>query len=257
MPGADTVELRIEHVGVRGDGIAQWRGEPVFVPFTAPGDFVRAVLGTKRGEGRVGELRELIAIGARADPPCAHFGACGGCALQHLDDAAYVAAKRQWLERAALAQQGLKPEAIAPLTRDLPPRIRRRARFQLARPPRRLSCAREPSHRRAARMPRAASDARRPAAGVAQSVGQHRRDRGERDSGRQWHRCAARSAARARSGAARGDGARRRGDGSRAAFVAARQSHHPGGGASQAAREPLGRSGRAARGCFPAAEHGG
>jgi 23S rRNA (uracil1939-C5)-methyltransferase len=130
MPGAETIELRIEHVGVRGDGIAQWQGEPVFVPFTAPGDVVRAILGPKRGEGRVGELRELIAKGARADPPCAHFGECGGCALQHLDDTAYVAAKRQWLE-AALAQHGLKPEAIAALTR-FPPHIRRRARFQLA-----------------------------------------------------------------------------------------------------------------------------
>jgi 23S rRNA (uracil1939-C5)-methyltransferase len=130
MPDAETVELRIERVGVRGDGIAQWQGEPVFVPFTAPGDIVRATLGPKRGEGRIAALRELVAKGARADPPCAHFGECGGCTLQHLDDAAYIAAKRQWLE-AALAQQGLKPQTIAPLTR-FAARTRRRARFQLA-----------------------------------------------------------------------------------------------------------------------------
>ncbi|HEV8014343.1 MAG TPA: RsmD family RNA methyltransferase [Stellaceae bacterium] len=130
MPDAETVELRIERVGVRGDGIAQWHGEPVFVPFTAPGDVVGAVLGPKRGEGRVGALRELIATGARAQPPCAHFGECGGCALQHLDQTAYVAAKRQWLDT-ALAQHGLKPDAIAPLTR-FPAHTRRRARFQLA-----------------------------------------------------------------------------------------------------------------------------
>jgi len=128
-PAAETVELRVERIGMRGDGIAQWRGEPVFIPFTAPGDVVRARLGPKRGDGRSAELRELIAKGARADPPCAHFGACGGCALQHLDEAAYVAAKRQWLET-ALAQQHLEAERIAPLTR-FTARTRRRARFQL------------------------------------------------------------------------------------------------------------------------------
>lgn len=127
--GAETVELTIERVGVRGDGIGTWRGEPVFIPFTAPGDVVRAVLGQKRGDGRSAELREIVAPGARANPPCAHFGTCGGCALQHLDDASYVAAKLQWLD-AALAQHRLQPETIAPLAR-FPAQTRRRARFQL------------------------------------------------------------------------------------------------------------------------------
>lgn len=130
--GAETVELTIERVGVRGDGIATWRGEPVFIPFTAPGDVVRALLGQKRGEGRSAELRELVAPGARAEPPCAHFGTCGGCALQHLDEAAYVATKLQWLYT-ALAQHRLQPATVAPLTR-FPAQTRRRARFQLEGP---------------------------------------------------------------------------------------------------------------------------
>jgi 23S rRNA (uracil1939-C5)-methyltransferase len=131
MPSAETIELTIERVGVRGDGIAPWRGEPVYLPFTAPGDVVRARLGSRRGEGRTAELVELVLPGARAKPVCTHFGSCGGCALQHLDDAAYVAAKVQWLD-AALAQHGLKPGVIAPLQR-LASGTRRRARFQLER----------------------------------------------------------------------------------------------------------------------------
>lgn len=126
---AETVELTIERIGVRGDGIAHWRGEPVFIPFTAPGDVVRATLGQKRGDGRSAELRELVSPGARTNPPCAHFGTCGGCALQQLDEASYVVAKLQWLD-AALAQHRLQPETIAPLTR-FPAHTRRRARFQL------------------------------------------------------------------------------------------------------------------------------
>jgi 23S rRNA (uracil1939-C5)-methyltransferase len=130
MPSAE-IELTIERVGVRGDGIARWRGEPVYLPFTAPGDVVRARLGARRGEGRTAELVELIAPGARATPVCRHFGTCGGCALQHLDDQAYAAAKTQWLD-AALAQHGLTSEVKAPLTR-LQAGTRRRARFQLER----------------------------------------------------------------------------------------------------------------------------
>jgi tRNA/tmRNA/rRNA uracil-C5-methylase (TrmA/RlmC/RlmD family) len=33
----EIVELAIERIGARGDGVAQYRGEPVFVPFTLSG----------------------------------------------------------------------------------------------------------------------------------------------------------------------------------------------------------------------------
>ncbi len=129
MPRAETVTVTVERVGVRGDGIAHWQGETVYLPFTAPGDVMRAKLGKRRGEGRAGEMVELVAPGQRAQPACQHFGACGGCALQHLDAESYRATKMQWLA-AALAQHGLAPETVAPL-RLLPPATRRRARFAL------------------------------------------------------------------------------------------------------------------------------
>lgn len=143
MRDAETVTLTIARVGVRGDGIGEWRGEPIYVPFTAPGDVVQAKLGPRRGEGRRAELVALITPGARATPVCVHFGICGGCALQHLDDSAYSAAKTQWLE-AALAQHGVKPDAIAKLQR-LPAGTRRRARFQLE--PQRVGFHARASHR--------------------------------------------------------------------------------------------------------------
>ena len=128
MPSAEAVELTIERVGLRGDGIAHWQNEAIFVPFTAPGDVVRVVLGPKRGEGRTADLQEIVTPGARVAAPCTHFGICGGCALQHLDDAAYAATKEQWLAT-ALAQQHLTAETIAPLMR-FSRANRRRARFQ-------------------------------------------------------------------------------------------------------------------------------
>lgn len=143
MRGAETINLTIERVGVRGDGIGQWRGEPIYVPFTAPGDVVQAKLGMRRGEGRTAELVTLVTPGARATPVCLHFGTCGGCALQHLSDDAYRAAKTQWLE-AALAQHGVTPDTIAPL-QCLPAGTRRRARFQLE--PGRIGFHTRASHR--------------------------------------------------------------------------------------------------------------
>ncbi|MGA2087527.1 MAG: RsmD family RNA methyltransferase [Stellaceae bacterium] len=124
-------ELTVDSVGVRGDGVASHEGEKIFLPFTAPGDRVRAKILAKQGEGRSGAVVEILQPGARAQPVCRHFGDCGGCALQHLSPEAYEAAKLSWL-RGALAQQGLKGVEIAPLQR-LAPGTRRRARLALAR----------------------------------------------------------------------------------------------------------------------------
>jgi 23S rRNA (uracil1939-C5)-methyltransferase len=125
------VELTVDSVGVRGDGVASHEGEKIFLPFTAPGDRVRAKILAKQGEGRSGAVVEILQPGARAQPVCRHFGDCGGCALQHLSPEAYETTKLSWLS-GALAQQGLKGVEIAPLLR-LAPGTRRRARFALAR----------------------------------------------------------------------------------------------------------------------------
>ncbi|MGH7000825.1 MAG: class I SAM-dependent RNA methyltransferase [Stellaceae bacterium] len=124
------VDLTIDSVGVRGDGVARHNGKPVYVPFTVPGDRVRARLSSEKGERR-GEVVEILAAGERATPVCRHFGTCGGCALQHLTGEVYAAAKLGWLQ-GALAQHGFKDVAIAPLRR-LAPGTRRRARLALAR----------------------------------------------------------------------------------------------------------------------------
>jgi 23S rRNA (uracil1939-C5)-methyltransferase len=49
----------------------------------------------------------------RVEPPCPHFGTCGGCDLQHADAALYRAYKRD-LVVSALASRGIETE-VAPL----------------------------------------------------------------------------------------------------------------------------------------------
>ncbi len=128
----ELVELSVESFGARGDGIAQHGGEPVFLPFSVPGDRVRARLGARRGGGREGRVVDRLASGLeRADPPCRHFGVCGGCALQHLGASSYQAVKLGVL-RTALERVGIDPGVVEPL-RVVPP-ARRRARVGLVRP---------------------------------------------------------------------------------------------------------------------------
>jgi 23S rRNA (uracil1939-C5)-methyltransferase len=130
--GGRQVELVIEGLGARGDGFANLDGRPVFVPFTLAGDRVRARLTGERGGGYKAEILELLDAGpGRAEPPCPHFGTCGGCALQHLSDAAYGAWKRGLVGR-ALAQRGLHEVAVAALVR-VAPGTRRRATLTAAR----------------------------------------------------------------------------------------------------------------------------
>src|SRR5260370_34158191 len=128
----ELVELSVDRIGARGDGIANSRVEPVFLPFTVPGDRVRARLGARRGEGREGRVVVRLASGPeRADPPCRHFGMCGGCALQHLGASSYQAVKLGAL-RAALERVGIDPGVVEPMW-AVPP-ARRRARVGLVRP---------------------------------------------------------------------------------------------------------------------------
>ncbi len=130
--GGETVLLSVMRVGVRGDGIADHQGKPVYIPFTAPGDRVRVRLGKARDEGHQASVVELVEAGARQAPPCPHFMTCGGCALQHLADEAYRQMKEQQV-RSALAHRGLDADVVEPLVR-LPPATRRRARLALLRP---------------------------------------------------------------------------------------------------------------------------
>jgi 23S rRNA (uracil1939-C5)-methyltransferase len=128
MARGSSVEARVVAMGAQGDGIAEAGGERFYVPFTVPDDVVRLKPGPRKGEGRAAALVEVISSGpGRGAPACRHFGVCGGCALQHLDEAAYAAFKRDQVSR-ALSHQGLGHVDVAePLI--VPRGARRRTRL--------------------------------------------------------------------------------------------------------------------------------
>ncbi len=121
---AEMVELAIESIGALGDGVAHHNGDAIFLPFTAPGDRLIA----RRIDATHARAIEWRAYGPdRQAPPCPHFGVCGGCALQHLSDAAYATWKTG-LARQALERRGFRDVKLAALVRT-PPGSRRRAEF--------------------------------------------------------------------------------------------------------------------------------
>lgn len=88
-------DLHIEKLVTGGAGLGRRDGQAVFVPLTAPGDTV-SVQVTEQRKGFVrARLTEIMVPGpGRQDPPCPHFGECGGCDLQHLDQTTQRQAKR-------------------------------------------------------------------------------------------------------------------------------------------------------------------
>jgi 23S rRNA (uracil1939-C5)-methyltransferase len=93
-PPEEGVVAALNHDGegvVRGDKTA-------FVPGTLPGEHIRFRRLRRHRQHDEGELLEVVTpAAARVVPPCAHFGVCGGCALQHIDPAAQIEAKQQEL----------------------------------------------------------------------------------------------------------------------------------------------------------------
>jgi 23S rRNA (uracil1939-C5)-methyltransferase len=109
------IELAIESLSSSGDGVGRGPdGRVVFVPLTAPGDRVRALVTREHKRFLRAELRELIeSAPGRVTPRCPVFGDCGGCTWQHLDYPAQLAAKREILAQALRRIGGLAlPEQL-------------------------------------------------------------------------------------------------------------------------------------------------
>lgn len=92
------LELTIEKLATGGSGLARHAGQAIFIPGTAPGDRILARPTQHRRGYLEADLLELLAPGpGRRAAPCPHYDRCGGCDLQHLDDAVQVQACREIL----------------------------------------------------------------------------------------------------------------------------------------------------------------
>jgi len=101
-----------------GRGVARIDGKTVFVADALPGERVRIRRVSRHrafDEARLEAIDE--ASPRRVEPRCRHFGVCGGCALQHLEPAAQLAAKQtQLLETLARIGEVRPQEVLEPLS---------------------------------------------------------------------------------------------------------------------------------------------
>jgi 23S rRNA (uracil1939-C5)-methyltransferase len=80
-----------------GEGVVHG-GKTVFVPGALPGEQIRFRRTRRHRQHDDGQLLEILAPSLeRVTPRCAHFGVCGGCALQHLAPQAQLANKQREL----------------------------------------------------------------------------------------------------------------------------------------------------------------
>ncbi|PCI34480.1 MAG: RNA methyltransferase [Alphaproteobacteria bacterium] len=117
-----TIRVKIDHIGARGDGVADG---PVYVPFSVDGDDLEVKV-----QGQKGRITHIHTPSPdRVAPICKHFGRCGGCSLQHVSKDYYRTWKQEQI-RVALSHRGfddvtlLEPE-ISPVG------SRRRARLSV------------------------------------------------------------------------------------------------------------------------------
>ena len=120
---------RVESLNHDGEGVVR-NGKTAFVAGALPGELVRFVRRRAHSQYDEAELEAVLEPSARrVTPRCAHFGVCGGCALQHLDSSTQLSIKEQQLRETLERLGKVTPQRwLAPLAGP-PWQYRRRARL--------------------------------------------------------------------------------------------------------------------------------
>ncbi len=93
------VRVTIESLSHDGRGVAHVDGKVVFIDEALPGEELDFIYTDSRRDYAEGKVAALITRSEhRVDPECPHFGVCGGCSFQHVDDAEQIHFKQDLLQ---------------------------------------------------------------------------------------------------------------------------------------------------------------
>lgn len=127
-------EVEILDLSHDGRGVARRDGKAVFVAGALPGEKVLAEQTAKsRHFDEAKTLEVLQASPDRVAPRCDHFGTCGGCVLQHLDEGKQIAAKQRVLLENFERIGHVSPQAVLPPLTGANWGYRRKGRFSVRR----------------------------------------------------------------------------------------------------------------------------
>jgi 23S rRNA (uracil1939-C5)-methyltransferase len=108
-------EAVIESIDHEGVGVAHVDGKVIFIDGGVTGERVVFARRRSRGNFDLGTVTQVLRESAqRVNPRCRHYGTCGGCAMQHIDAFAQVAAKQRVLEDNLERLGKVKPEQMLP-----------------------------------------------------------------------------------------------------------------------------------------------
>lgn len=127
-------EVEVESLDQEGRGVAHRDGKAVFIEGALPGERVVYEPRRQKAKYETGRAIEILRESAsRVAPRCPHaglhFGACGGCSMQHIDARAQVAFKQRALEDALWHLGKVKPQMMLRPIEGPAWRYRHRARF--------------------------------------------------------------------------------------------------------------------------------
>ncbi len=126
---AEPEQGRVAALTHDGEGIVR-DGKTAFIGGALPGELIRfRRLRRHRGHDEAELLEVLEPAADRVSPRCAHFGVCGGCALQHLSGDRQIEIKEQALRDALERVAKVTPDAWLPPLRGPQWGYRRRARL--------------------------------------------------------------------------------------------------------------------------------
>lgn len=87
------MQVKIDHIGHKGHGIAELDGKPIFIPFALPDEIIEL--------NDAQHIRKIIEpSAARVKAKCKHFTKCGSCMAQHMSADFYQNWKKSTLEYA-------------------------------------------------------------------------------------------------------------------------------------------------------------
>jgi len=111
----NVAEALIESIDHEGVGVAHVEGKVTFIDGGVTGERVEFTRRRSRGNFDLGSVTQVLRESPqRVTPRCAYFGTCGGCAMQHVEPSAQVAAKQRVLEDNLARIGKVTPEQVLP-----------------------------------------------------------------------------------------------------------------------------------------------
>jgi 23S rRNA (uracil1939-C5)-methyltransferase len=90
------LQLTAEKLISRGEALAHHEGKTVFIRGALPDEIVLVEITETKRDYLRGEVIDVIQTSSdRVQPPCPHYGICGGCDLQHLNTAQQARIKQE------------------------------------------------------------------------------------------------------------------------------------------------------------------